>query len=195
MIIKIANTWADWLVQNGANSDERDIYVYGAECMLNEVFSDLLLILTALLFHKTIEMILWMLFFTPLRIHLGGMHASSHLKCMISSFLLSYLCILTYPLVMDSPIILGIILGFSFIIVYKIAPVVHPNHPVSENRSVKMRKMSLFIIFVEIIITCISYIYFSKKLSGMATVSILSTCILAILGRLHSYKSIENPHT
>ncbi|WP_313527584.1 hypothetical protein [Anaerotignum sp.] len=40
MIIKIANTWAEWLVQNGANSDDHEIYAYGAECMLNELFSD-----------------------------------------------------------------------------------------------------------------------------------------------------------
>ncbi|KXL53908.1 accessory protein regulator B [Anaerotignum neopropionicum] len=58
MIIKFANTWANWLVENGASRDDYEIYAYGAECMLNELFSDILLILTALLFHKTFEMIL-----------------------------------------------------------------------------------------------------------------------------------------
>ncbi|WP_313527475.1 accessory gene regulator B family protein [Anaerotignum sp.] len=187
MIIKIANTWADWLVQNGASSDDYEIYAYGAECMLNELFSDLLLIITALVFHKTFEMILWMIFFTPLRIHLGGMHASSHLKCILSSILLSYLCIFTYPLVVDSPIIIGFILAISILIVYKIAPVVHPNHPVSEHRMKKMRKRALFILFIEILITCIAYGYFSKIVAGIATVSVFSVCLLAMVGKFHSY--------
>ncbi|KXL51652.1 accessory regulator protein B [Anaerotignum neopropionicum] len=187
MIIKFANTWANWLVENGASRDDYEIYAYGAECMLNELFSDLLLIITALLFHKTFEMILWMLFFTPLRIHLGGMHASSHLKCILSSILLSYLCIFTYPLIIEFPPILGFILAISIFIVYKIAPVVHPNHPVSENRMLQMRKRALFILFVEIIIACIAYGYFSKIVAGIATVSIFSVCVLAMLGKLHSY--------
>lgn len=186
MIIKIANIWADWLVQNGASWDDYEIYAYGAECMLNELFSDLLLIITALAFHKTFEMILWMLFFTPLRIHLGGMHAPSHFKCILSSVLLSYLCIFTYPLLIEFPAIMGLILAISIFIVYKIAPVVHPNHPVSENRMLQMRKRALFILFVEIIITCIAYGYFSKIVAGVATVSIFSVCILAMVGKLHS---------
>ncbi len=181
MILKIANTWADWLVENGANSDDHEIYTYGAECMLNELFSDILLILTALIFHKTFEMILWMLFFTPLRIHLGGMHASSHLKCILSSILLSYLCIFSYPLV-EIPALMGIILIVSFFIVYKIAPVVHPNHPVSENRMAQMRIRALVIILIETILTCISYEYFSEKVAGMATVSLFSVCLLAMMG-------------
>ncbi|WMI80071.1 accessory gene regulator B family protein [Anaerotignum sp. MB30-C6] len=187
MIIKIAKSWADWLVANGASSDDYEIYAYGAECMLNELISDILLIVTALMFHKTFEMILWMLFFTPLRIHLGGMHASSHLKCILSSILLSYLCIFTYLFVMDSPTIMGLILALSIFIVYKIAPVVHPNHPVSESRMIKMRTRTFIIIFIEILITCISFIYFSKIVSGMATVSIFSVCILALFGKFRSY--------
>lgn len=186
MIIKFANTWADWLIQNGASRDDYEIYAYGAECMLNELFSDILLILTALLFHKTYEMILWMLFFTPLRIHLGGMHASSHLKCILSSILLSYLCIFTYPLVIGFPQIMGLILAISIFIVYKIAPVVHPNHPVSESRMIQMRKRALLILFIEIAIICITYGYFSKIVAGIATASIFSVCILAMLGKLHS---------
>lgn len=183
MILKIANTWADWLVENGANSDDYEIYSYGAECMLNELFSDLLLILTALLFHKTFEMILWMLFFTPLRVHLGGMHASSHLKCILSSVLLSYLCIFTYPLVIDSPLTMGFILAISIFIVYRIAPVVHPNHPVSENRMIQMRKRALLILFIEIIIAYFAYGYFSKIVASIATISLFSVCLLAMMGK------------
>ncbi|WP_312071899.1 accessory gene regulator B family protein [Anaerotignum propionicum] len=183
MILKIANTWADWLVENGASSDDHEIYTYGAECMLNELFSDILLIITAMMFHKTFEMILWMLFFTPLRIHLGGMHASSHLKCMLSSILLSYLCIFSYPLVIEIPASIGIILGVCFFIVYKIAPVVHPNHPVLENRMSQMRMRALVIILIEIILTCIAYECFSKKVAGMATVSLFSVCLLAMMGK------------
>ena len=148
MILKIANTWADWLVENGASSDDHEIYTYGAECMLNELFSDILLLITALIFQKAFDMVLWMLFFTPLRIHLGGMHASSHLKCILSSILLSFLCIFSYSFVIEIPALMGIILAVSFFIVYKIAPVVHPNHPVSENRMSQMRMRALVIILI-----------------------------------------------
>jgi len=189
MIIKIANTWADWIVNNGADADDHDVYLYGAECMLNEVFSDFVLILTALLFHKVFETFTWMVFFTPLRIHLGGIHATSHLKCILSSLFLCFLCIYTYPLIVDYPVIISIILAISLFTVYKIAPVVHPNHPVSEDRMLKMRKMALLVVCIEISITIIAYTYFSQKLGGLGIVSIFSVCILAILGKLHSFKT------
>ncbi|MDD3570553.1 MAG: accessory gene regulator B family protein [Lachnospiraceae bacterium] len=192
MIIKLANRWADWLVTNGAVSEDHDIYVYGAEYILNEIISDFLLIFTGFLFNKVFEVFAWMLFFTPLRIHLGGTHASSHLKCIISSVFLCYICVYAYPLVVNYPVLTAVISLISLVTVFKIAPVVHPNHPVSDARMKKMRKMALLIVCIEVIISAIAYIYFSKMFGGMGLVSVFSVCVLGILGKLHSTVKIEN---
>ncbi|NLK36933.1 MAG: accessory gene regulator B family protein [Epulopiscium sp.] len=185
MIIKLSKKWADWLVQNSGQADDYEVYAYGAECMLNELLSDLLLIVSALLLNKTFEMLLWMVFFTPLRMHLGGIHASSHLKCIFSSFLLSYLCIFTYPLIINFPAIMALLLAISVFIVFKIAPVVHPNHPVSESRKDIMRIRAITIILIEIILICIAYRYMPIFVAGVATVSVFSVCLLAMAGKFY----------
>lgn len=192
MIIKLANRWADWLVTNGATSDDHDIYVYGAEYILNEIISDILLIFTGFLLNKVFEVLTWMIFFTPLRIHLGGTHASSHFKCIISSVLLCYICVFAYPVVINYPSVTVVIFALSLLTVFKIAPVVHPNHPVSETRMQKMRTRAILIVCIEVLISAISYIYFSKMFGGMGVVSVFSVCVLGILGKLHSIKRTEN---
>lgn len=187
MIIKIANSWADWLVTNGADSDDHDVYVYGAEFILNEFISDFFLILTSLIFHKVSEVLIWMLFFTPLRIHLGGTHASSHFKCIFLSTIICYICVYTAPLAANYPLIIVVVSAISLLTVVKIAPVVHPNHPVSETRMLKSRKMAILIVCLEVIISAIAYIYFSKNLGCVGFVSVFSACILGMLGKFHNF--------
>lgn len=189
MIIKIANSWADWLVTNGADSDDHDVYVYGAEFILNELISDFVLILTSLILHKVFEVIVWMLVFTPLRINLGGMHASSHFKCICLSTILCYICIYTAPLAINYPIIIAVISAISLMTVFKIAPVVHQNHPVSETRMLKSRRMAKLIVCLEVFISAITYIYFSKKLGCLVSVTTFSACILGIFGKLNFLKN------
>ena len=192
MIIKIANTWADWLVTNGADADDHDVYVYGAEFILNEFISDFVLILTSLILHKVFEVIVWMIFFTPLRINLGGTHASSHFKCIFSSTILCYICIYISPLVVNYPVIIAVISVISLMTVFKIAPVVHPNHPVSETRMIKSRRLAKFIVCLEVFISTIAYIYFSKSTGCLISVTTFSVCILGIFGKLNSFEKPVN---
>ncbi|MDD3138471.1 MAG: accessory gene regulator B family protein [Lachnospiraceae bacterium] len=192
MIIKIANSWADWLVTNGADNDDHDVYVYGAEFILNEFISDFVLILTSLMLHKVFEVFVWMLFFTPLRINLGGTHASSHFKCIFSSTVLCYICIYTAPLVVNYPIIIAVISAISLLTVFKIAPVVHPNHPVSETRRLKSRRIAKVIVCLEVSISAIAYIFFSKRLGCLVSVTTFSVCVLGIFGKLHSFEKPVN---
>jgi len=114
--------------------------------------------------------------------YLGGMHASSHLKCIIASLFISYICIFTYPSVINYPAIIALLLAVSVFIVFKIAPVVHPNHPVTENRKDIMRIRAIAIILIELILICIAYRYMPEFVASVATISIFSACLLALSG-------------
>lgn len=189
MIIEIANKWADWIVSNGADKDEHEVYVYGAECMLNELVSNVVLIIIALALNKLPEMVVWSIIFTPLRVKLGGFHASSHFKCILYSTLICFFCIYTGSFLIANAIVFYVGMAVCFITVFKFAPVVHPNHPVSEEKFIKTRKEAFITCSVEIVVLVITYILFSKTLGELGAISMLSACFLAFMGKLFNPKS------
>ena len=135
----------NWLMENGADESDREVYLYSLECILNELIADSLLILCGILASRLTEIILWLVLFTSIRINLGGYHAKTHIRCIMSSTLLGCACIMTAPLLKDLKVLLILFSCFSFIIIIKLAPVIHKHHPVpdAKKRTIKYRAIFL----------------------------------------------------
>lgn len=76
----IAESFASWLIKNGADEENRDVYIYGIECFVNEFISNALLLSIGYISDRLTAMILWLCFFTIIRTQLGGIpcqHTSS----------------------------------------------------------------------------------------------------------------------
>lgn len=184
MLIKTANKWADWLILNGADAEDRDVYVYGAECTFNELISNALLIAVALFLNKALLMLSWLIFFTPIRTHLGGFHASSHFKCIFYSLVLGLGCITVYPFFVERPLVLMFSLLASIVLVFLIAPVTHPNHPFSLEKQKKIRKKAIAVILVESAALLILFFFFSKSAASVGVAGVLAADLLGIFGKL-----------
>lgn len=185
MIKKTAVRWADWMVENGAPEDQREIYRYGAECVINEVTSDLFLLILAFYLNRMWEMAVWIALFTVLRVNLGGFHASSHGKCVVCSTVAGVVCTFLYPVFTGNLFLSAICAGAGMGVVLGIAPVVHKNHPVSETKRASSRRWAIKLSLIEIAGSAAGYLL-SPALSAMMLTSFLSAVVIGILGYLHN---------
>ena len=145
MIKTISCNFSDFLVRQGANPAQRDVFAYSMECLLNYLISDLLLYFCAALFHQLPAVFIWSVTYTLLRVQIGGYHAPTHAGCIISGTILGISSIFLnkiWPYSAALPLILLALILFDILV---FAPVVHKNHPVSAKNRKKSKWKALFI--------------------------------------------------
>ncbi len=150
MITKLSHSLATYLSQNDGLSEKQNIYAYGIECFLNELISNILLLLCGVIINKTLPLFIWCISFTFIRINLGGFHASSHLKCILLGTFLGICSIFVNPLWgLYYPLAPTICFIFSLLLAIRYAPIIHKNHPIKNSQKQKARKKAIFFIIIE----------------------------------------------
>lgn len=66
--------------QNMIQTDQRSIYMYGINQMLNILLNILTYLVIGLIFHMTLETIIFTCAYIPLRIYAGGFHAKNSVQ-------------------------------------------------------------------------------------------------------------------
>ena len=107
----------------------------------------------------------------------GGLHASTYLRCFILSNLI-FLSVysLSWGLTYVSWFLSVLLLLISFIVIFAFAPIKNVNHPLSDERYIRNKRISRVLVFTEMIVilaiyTIIRNIYF---------LSIASTSMFAV---------------
>lgn len=100
-----------------------DVYVYAYEITLSETFNILGITLLSLVFGKIWLSLIFLLSFVPQRVHMGGYHASSHLKCHCVSFGIFIACVMLSQIIADTKTFRIITLLIVFITALFLAPV------------------------------------------------------------------------
>lgn len=192
--MRIAESFIDWMIANGANQDDRDVYIYGIECFVNAFTADAIMLLIGYMTNRLPAAILWIIFFTIVRTQVGGYHATTHLRCLLASTALGSVCIFAYPLLSPYKLLIFLLSLLSLLIIIKIAPVIHKNHPVSERRIKPIRWRAIAGGAVELaLITLFLFIY--ADLSGIIFLALFSATILGFIGYLFTYKTpASDPH-
>lgn len=179
----LADQIATWLIEQGLPNEQKEIYSYGFECLANELIADILLFLSALLLHKIPEMFIWCLSFTILRVNLGGLHASSHSRCIFYSTVIGIFCVQICPYFYKNLPIMVVFSTLVCLIATFIAPVVHPNHPLNSKRKRSAHRFSCFISLAETFLLVVLY-FFSPKISSCIFLGLASSGLLGGLGYL-----------
>lgn len=179
MIQKITRVWVDYMIRSGAHEEDRDIYEYGLECTLNELVSDIILLVAAIMLHRIWQMLLWIVVFNILRIHVGGYHAKTPTGCLVGSTLAGIVCVLAYPVFIGQIWMAGGTMIACNIVIWMIAPVTHPNHPISEERLSLVRKRAKVIGMVLVAVVVLLE-HWLPEASAVICVTTLATCLLSL---------------
>ena len=149
--------------------------------MLNTV----IVLLIALLSHTPPAVIIFIATFMGLRQFVGGYHANSHLSYMFT--LVMVMLVFSYG-ICNIPKQFAQIFSISFItialpIIFCIAPVPHPNKPMSEEKGRRLRKRSRILAAALSAVVIVMLVFQYQELSLYVSSGILLSAIMALLGR------------
>lgn len=189
MISKLAKGMACFFSDNKIiAAEDSEVYAYGIELLLSTIFNLVVAIIIALISNEFIPCFFNLTAFVTIRMYAGGYHADTHwgcmltLVCVLSVFILSIKTISITTMSILSPILWIL----SAIILFRFAPVEHPNKPISEKKKMKLRKKSLISFFVWTIF-CIIFYFFKSEICFYSVTGIftLNCAMIAEIIRLH----------
>lgn len=187
MISKLAKSIAHFFViQNITDESKEVIYAYGMELLISDVLNTVIVLIIALISHTLPAAIIFVTVFMTLRKFVGGYHANGHLSCMLT--LIAVMLVFSYGVCNIQEKHIGLFtVGFvalSLPIIFIIAPVRHPNKPISEEKMEKLkRKSRLLSVLLSISAVMLVILHFGK-LSIFVSSGILLSALAALFGYL-----------
>lgn len=151
----IANSWAKNSV---IEASLIDVYRYGIEISLSSALGIFLVILTGFIFFDTLDAVLFLLTFIPIRMYCGGYHADSYLVCNISmlcTFSITAICAKHIEVPIYAIFILAVT---GVIIIAAYCPVENKYKPLDSGQKKKCKIISL-VLFGMISAICITLYY------------------------------------
>lgn len=177
LINKLSHKIAD---SNGFDEEKEKVIAYGMAALCQMIVIFLFAFLVGFITQTIAECLFIYIIVGSLRKFTGGVHANSMLSCILVSIasitvmaVLSRYVMAWYIPYNISGIILCIIFGISFFIVYKKAPVESANKPIKKPEKIKrLRKNSrIFIAFLFIITAVIFMLYLNYNYIWLISIS------------------------
>lgn len=155
------------------------IYIYGSELLFSTALATFSILLTSFLAGRLFAGILFILIFVSLRVFVGGYHASTYRNCFLLTNVV-FLAALTASILLDklggSILTLGLIL--SICIIWMLAPICNPHHPLSKESYQKNKSVGRVLVCIEGMASVVADLLLSQ--TGIAVLPIASTSIIAV---------------
>ena len=169
--------------------EERALYEYAYELLLNQTINILIAILIAVLFRDPVTVLLFLVSYMPLRSYCGGYHADTNMGCtIVSTLLIIMVCYIMndikggwvlsyYP----------IAFALSAAVIIWCAPIADLHKPLDGAETACYRKRSRIVCGIEILFAMV--LYFAKIRYGLViAVSHLILALMLFLGILKNRK-------
>lgn len=163
--------------------DEKELYTYAYQKLISFIATFATTILIGIITDNLLGLLIFTLFFMPLRIYSGGLHLSTYFRCYLGSVGVMLLAVLACNslAILFPTYVFFIILGFSAFIIFKLAPISHPNKPLNDVDTAKYRFKARFILSVEIITISIVIFFNVRKFVLFAISGVLFVAILLVI--------------
>ena len=172
------------LLKNGVIQDnQRGIYIYGFELFWSTSLCIASILSWGTLFGYLSSAAIFLLFFMPIRMAAGGYHAKSYGACFVLTNCIALLCVFASKWlwhVNESWVAFSLWLAllFSFVYIWKMAPINLGKYSADTNIILNNRKYSHFIIIIELILMVVMRILVD---SYVLYTSIIATCAVALM--------------
>lgn len=158
--------------------DQKDaaIYCYGLEVLLLSLLEIISILCLALLVGNFFETLFYFAAFIPLRLFAGGYHASTRLRCyLLSLFVYGIFSWLLTVFPSEHRLMFSVVVaGFSVVMIFLFAPVIHPNRYCEESESKFLKKTSWKIVLMEMILILVGCLFQLKTFVFIIALGILS---------------------
>lgn len=195
MIQELSCRAADYLVSHGADPQQKEVFSYSMECLFNLLISDFLLFSIGLFLHRIPELIIWCTSYTLLRVNIGGYHASTHARCIISGTLVGLLSLPLNKLWALCPPSVILLCCAILLDIALFAPVPHPHHPVS-GKGRKKARIRAYIVTISGFLLVFLFQYFKIFITNSILSGFACALLLAWIGTtINAKKGVSHETT
>lgn len=180
MISKLSSGIVKVLIrQSVVDKENEELYDYGFFILLSQILYFIIALLIGILLNVIPHSIIFYIAFSFVRRYAGGYHASTEIRCEISTAISIIACISIIKLSQfyDFNIILLIISAISAICIFVLCPLDTPEKPLSEKEFKYFRKISWLILLIITILIIISYVLSWKF--------IFAPCCMSLFHNVH----------
>lgn len=161
------------------------ILKYGLNILYSTFLGILGVILCGIILKSSIYSFLFLLFYCPLRLFIGGYHAKTNFFC-ITLFIFIFIVILNINchLTFNIPSILFLLI--YFLLIYFFAPVESTKKPFSKKNYLRMKKFSIVLFLIFCLILYLFY-YFAQKYYNFIFLIYTINILAFLAGILQNY--------
>lgn len=179
--------------RNVLSSEQEEILAFGIQSALEISVNVAASMALLLIMDRMMEGLFFFIVFIPLRMHSGGYHSDTYVKCFIVS-LVTLLLIMLFSDRINLPvgIGLGIIIALETLIGIT-APVLNPERPVSKREygrfTAKLKKILYVIAAAAVVLT----IFQMKTLLNVLMLTLMLVYVSLVIGKI-KYKGCQEPY-
>lgn len=183
MISELSKKISAYLIENGADYEEEEVLTYGAECFLNLLISDGLLLVIGLLTHHVVPLLIWAVSFSLLRANLGGLHALSHFWCILIGTGIGASSIIVSPVLAVHPVAAVLCTIAGAIVAVVIAPVPHKNKMYIQAHRKEIKVKVAITVAIECVLICVFY-FADPMYAAYIAYGLILAVVLGITGTM-----------
>lgn len=184
---------ADFYVKRNIISEcEKNVYKYGVELILNDVFTFTFIIIFSILFWNVKYGVEFLLTLCVTRVFCGGFHAKKAYICKLS-MIITFVCVMLASVALKNInlISLVLILSISLIIALPFIPVKHPNKNMTKGQKNKNRTLGVVAYIVFSVLACLMWKYVNPKEGLIIALSLCAVTVLVIIGVLLNSREVK----
>ncbi len=173
-------------------SEKKELYRYGINQLLNNMFSLLTFFIIGILLKGVIYALIFLMAYFPLRVYAGGFHASTAFRCWILSSGLLVLVLLTVNYAPIPPILYDLFACLSIGVIIIMMPIEDANKPLDEKEIQVYKKRGVIVLILEILIFILFRYFQLDRVAESLAMAWISLSILLLLGNIKNKKNKED---
>lgn len=177
------------LVEKYFPNEDPEIMEYGLYILSSKIIFTAAIVLVGIIFGELVSILLFTLFYTPLRSYAGGIHAGTPSRCFVLSLIMLALVAAVNKYVFIPQYISYIFLTLSFVAVIILSPVETPNKPLDETEKKVYGRKTKVIALIEAVIGVICEVLSYETVLNNLMFAFFVISIMLVLGKLENKKA------
>lgn len=180
------------LIKKYFPNDDPEIMEYGLYVLISKIIFMTTIIITGILFDELVSVILFTLFYTPIRSFAGGIHAETPSRCYVLSLIMLISVAVFSKYVLLPRYIVYTISIISFVLIAGFAPVETQNKPLDDIEIKVYRKRTLILSLVEVIIGIVFEVLSFKLVLNNVMLAFVVINVMLISGMIKNQLTKNN---
>ena len=175
------------------NEDDKKYYAYSIQLLLEKITGILLISVFALVFRSFLEVTVFLITFSLIRVHSDGIHCKTSIGCFISSVLVSLSTIPVSSVLMKSPVICQGWVILSMIFIFCIGTIRNPNLDPTEQELNHLKKCSrIGIMIIGLLVLIFTFLLPQNHLVYYSALGVIYNAVSLMIVKLKGEEEPED---